>query len=106
MPGSTGAGLDDSDRELVAEVGRRYDSDHHLENAADHSKVLNDDFIDRFAVIGTPDECVERLVELARVGFERFVITGPTIDADRTDARLAGQLLRDEVVPALRSVVR
>ncbi len=34
MPGSTGAGLNDEDRALVAEVGRTYDSNLHLVNSA------------------------------------------------------------------------
>jgi 5,10-methylenetetrahydromethanopterin reductase len=68
MPGSTGAGLEGRDREIVAEVGRRYDSDLHLVNAAPHTDVLDDDFIDRFAVTGPPDACVERMLELGRLG--------------------------------------
>jgi 5,10-methylenetetrahydromethanopterin reductase len=103
MPGSTGAGLAERDRELVAEVGRRYDSNLHLMNAAEHSQLLEDDFVDRFAVVGDPDRCVERLRELAALGLERFVITGPTLDADRTEARVSSRLIRDELVPALHS---
>ena len=104
MPGSTGAGLGERDRAIVAEVGRRYDSNHHLENAADHSSVLDDDFVDRFAVVGEPGECVDRLAALAELGLQRFVITGPTIDADRAEARIASRLIRDEVLPGIRSL--
>lgn len=104
MPGSTGAGLDESDRAIVAEVGRRYDSNAHLMNAADHasSSVLADDFVDRFGVIGPPAACAARLLELADLGLDRFVITGATLDADRDQARLSGRLTRDELLPALR----
>jgi 5,10-methylenetetrahydromethanopterin reductase len=102
MPGSTGAGLDERDRAVVAEVGRRYDSNAHLQNAADHSHVLDDDFVDRFAVVGDADACAARLRELAALGLERFVITGPTIDADPAPAKLAGRLMRTELLPALR----
>ena len=61
MPGSTGAGLADADREVVAEVGRRYDSNEHLSNAAAHTAALNAEFVDRFAVVGAPDVCAQRL---------------------------------------------
>jgi alkanesulfonate monooxygenase SsuD/methylene tetrahydromethanopterin reductase-like flavin-dependent oxidoreductase (luciferase family) len=105
MPGSTGAGLDDRDRAVVAEVGRRYDSDLHLVNAAPHTDALDDDFVDRFAVTGAPEVCVERLLELSRLGVERFVMTGPSFGADRDDARLAERLVRDEVLPALRAAI-
>jgi len=103
MPGSTGAGLDERDREMVAEVGRRYDSYRHLSNAAEHSAVLDDEFIDRFAVVGPADRCVERLLELADLGLERFVITGATLDADPAEAQVASRLTRDELLPALRA---
>jgi 5,10-methylenetetrahydromethanopterin reductase len=103
MPGSPGAGLDARDREVVAEVGRRYDSNVHLFNMADHSRVLPDEFIDRFAVVGAPDECARRLRELTSLGLERLVIVGPTIDADPAAARDSRRLMVDELVPALRS---
>jgi 5,10-methylenetetrahydromethanopterin reductase len=103
MPGSTGAGLAERDRDLVAEVGSRYDSNHHLENTADHSRVLDDGFVERFGVVGDATRCAARLRELAGLGLERFVVTGPTIDADREQARVAGRLMRDELLPALRA---
>ena len=102
MPGSTGAGLRDRDKAVVAEVGRRYDSDQHLSNAAPQTAVLEPDFVDRFAIVGPPDLCAQRLVELARLGLDRFVITGPGFGADRDHARTARQLLVHELLPTLR----
>jgi 5,10-methylenetetrahydromethanopterin reductase len=101
MPGSTGAGLDEADKAVVAEVGRRYDSNVHLRNRAEHTAALAPDFVDRFAVVGPPERVVERLGELARLGLDRFVVTGPTFGADRDDARFAGRLVVTEVLPAL-----
>ena len=102
MPGSTGAGLAERDRAVVAEVGDRYDSNLHLVNAAPHAAGLDADFVDRFAVVGPPDECVRRLDELAALGIERFVITGVSFGADAEQARRADHLVREEVLPALR----
>jgi 5,10-methylenetetrahydromethanopterin reductase len=102
MPGSTGAGLDDRDREVVAEVGRTYDSNLHLRNSAEHARGMDARFIDRFGVVGDVDTCTNRLVDLVSLGLERLVITGPTIDADRAEARISTRMLRDEVLPALR----
>ena len=104
MPGSTGAGLAERDRETVAEVGRRYDSNEHLRNDARHTAVLDDDFIERFAVVGTPDAVVDRLTELAALGLDRFVLTGPGFGTSRDDARIANELIVTEVLPALRDV--
>jgi 5,10-methylenetetrahydromethanopterin reductase len=102
MPGSTGAGLAEADREVVAEVGRRYDSNEHLSNAADHTAALKPEFVDRFAVVGAPDACAARLHGLADLGLTRFVITGPSFRSDREHARTAGELLRNELLPMLR----
>lgn len=102
MPASTGAGLRDEDKAVVAEVGRRYDSRVHLRNDAAHTEALDAAFVDRFAVVGPPDRCVERLQQLHDLGVDRFVITGPSFGAGRDDARTAGRLLVTEVLPALR----
>jgi len=104
MPGSTGAGVDERDRAAFAELGVRYDSRHHLLNAAEHTGVVTDAMVDRYAVVGPPEACAGKLAELAHLGVERFVVTGPTLDADRQDARLSGRLLRDEVLPAVRDL--
>jgi 5,10-methylenetetrahydromethanopterin reductase len=103
MPGSTGAGLAERDRGIVAEVGRAYDSNLHLVNSAPHTGALDADFVDRFAVVGGADECIRRLQELAGLGLERFVLTGASFGADRAEAKRSGDLLVREVLPALRS---
>jgi 5,10-methylenetetrahydromethanopterin reductase len=102
MPGSTGAGLAEADRDVVAEVGRRYDSNEHLSNAAPHTEALRPEFVDRFAVVGPPDVCAQRLRSLADLGLDRFVITGASFRADRDHARESQQLLATELLPALR----
>ena len=106
MPGSTGAGLAERDRELVAEVGRTYNSLEHLNNRAAHTAPLTAEFVDRFAVVGPPEVCVERIQRLAAMGIDRFVLTGASFGADRDHARTAEQLLVNEVLPALREGVK
>jgi 5,10-methylenetetrahydromethanopterin reductase len=103
MPGSTGAALTDADKDVVAEVGRRYDSNHHLDNTAEHTGALRPEFVDRFAVVGPAPVVVERLLELRALGVDRFVITGPSFRSDREHARTAGALLQQEVLPAVRA---
>jgi 5,10-methylenetetrahydromethanopterin reductase len=102
MPGSTGAGLADRDRELVAEVGRTYDSNLHLVNSADHAQLLPDEFVDRWAVTGNAATCASRLQELVGFGLDRLVITGPSFGADRDHAQTHRTLLENELLPALR----
>jgi 5,10-methylenetetrahydromethanopterin reductase len=104
MPGSTGAGLAARDRQAFADLGAAYDSRSHLRSGAAHSRGLDDGLIDRHAVVGPPDHCVERLAELVKLGVGRFVVAGPTLDADRDAAKAARQLLRREVLPAVRAL--
>jgi 5,10-methylenetetrahydromethanopterin reductase len=103
MPGSTGAGLAEADRAVVAEVGRTYDSNLHLVNSAPHTSGLDAGFVDRFAVVGPPEVCVARLRALADLGLERLVLTGASFGADPAHARRADELIRNEVLPALHS---
>jgi 5,10-methylenetetrahydromethanopterin reductase len=103
MPGSTGAGLAEADKAVVSEVGRRYDSNHHLSNRADHTAPLSAEFVDRFAVVGPPERCADRIGELAALGIDRFVLTGASFGADRDDARTAATLITTELLPALRT---
>jgi 5,10-methylenetetrahydromethanopterin reductase len=102
MPGSTGAGLDARDQELVAEVGRAYDSNVHLVNSAEHSQVLPDEFLDRFAVLGDASHCISRLKDLVGLGLDRLVITGPSFGADRDASQHHTAALQGEVLPALQ----
>jgi 5,10-methylenetetrahydromethanopterin reductase len=104
MPGSTGAGLAAADRAVVAEVGRTYDSNQHLSNAAPQTAALNAEFVDRFAVVGAPDVCADRLRGLAALGIDRFVITGASFRSDGEHRHTSEQLLTRELLPALRGI--
>src|SRR3954471_16821842 len=103
MPGSTGAGLADGDRAVVAEVGRTYDSNQHLSNKAPQTAALNPEFVDRFAIVGAPDRCAARVRELAALGLDRFVITGASFRSDGEHRATSEQLLTRELLPALKN---
>jgi 5,10-methylenetetrahydromethanopterin reductase len=105
MPGSTGAGVAAGDRAAFDRLGATYDSRRHLRNGAAHSAALADDLIDRHAIVGPPEHCVARLGDLAALGVGRFVIAGPTLDADPDRARESLRLLRQEILPAVRGLV-
>ncbi len=63
---------------------------------------LDFDFVRRFAIVGSPEHCIERLLELHRLGIERFVIVGPGFHPE-VDARGPGLFVR-EVLKQVREL--
>ncbi len=49
-----------------------YDYLHHAEVGSSNAGFVTDDVVDRFCVIGTPEEHIERLAELADAGVDQF----------------------------------
>ena len=63
---------------------------------------MPDDFVDRFAILGSPEAPVSRVCsELVALGLDRLVITGPSFGADRDAARVHHDLVTRELIPAL-----
>lgn len=62
---------------------------------------LPDAFLDRFAVVGTPERCVARLRELAALGLGHLVVVGPSKFAPAGSAERFAERMRREVLPAL-----
>jgi 5,10-methylenetetrahydromethanopterin reductase len=50
--------------------------------------VLPDEFVDRFAIVGTPEECAERFQEIIDLGVDRFLVLTrvPTTDLGETNS--------------------
>jgi len=94
----------DADNFLTVRNG--YDmTQHDVVLSADKVKgaPLSWDFVRRFAIVGPPQHCIERLLELAALGIERFVVVGPGY---HPEARAHGPgLFVSEVMPALRSAL-
>jgi 5,10-methylenetetrahydromethanopterin reductase len=64
---------------------------------------LSWDFVSRFAIVGPPAYCIERLLELAELGLSRFVIVGPGFHPEADPSR--GSLFVREVMPAVRAAL-
>ena len=61
---------------------------------------LTPEFVRNFAVVGTPETCIRRLLALRAMGLERFVVVGPGFYPAEWGA--AAHLFTREVMPALR----
>jgi 5,10-methylenetetrahydromethanopterin reductase len=96
----------ESDERNYSAIRRSYDMTRHGE-VISHKKLgsaaLTWDFVERFAIVGPPDHCIERLLQVAALGIERFVIIGPGLypEAGTHDR----SLFASEVMPAVRAAI-
>jgi 5,10-methylenetetrahydromethanopterin reductase len=107
MGSGTAAGpLSESDKRDLKSIHDGYDMNHHADLETKDWLVDNAiswDFVERFAIFGTPEHCTERLIELAKLGIERFVIMGPGLYPEtRVDDKT---LFAREVMPAVRAAL-
>ena len=98
----TAAELSRADAEVVADVTRDYDVARHATASSAQAADLPPAFLDRFCVIGTPAECVERLRTLVGCGLDHVVLVGGGRDSDPALRERSDELLATEVLPALR----
>lgn len=104
IQGTAAGPLADGDTDSLQAIRRNYDMNRHAD-VTGGNKLANDatllpDFVRRFAVVGGPDYCTQRLLELARQGLNRFVIVGPGFYPESWGE--ARHLFAREVLPALK----
>jgi 5,10-methylenetetrahydromethanopterin reductase len=102
MDGQVRTPIDAESEKVLHDVHDAYDMGRHTRAGSPQADRLTGEFIDRFGVVGPPEVCIERLRALAALGIDRFVVVGPSRDADRDEATLATRLFAAEVLPALR----
>lgn len=92
--------------ESLEAVRRGYDMTRHG-GAHERDRIvggaLSPEFVKRFAVVGSPDHCFERLRELMALGLERLVIVGPGFYPP--DWGETAGLFGSEVLPALKAAI-
>ncbi len=102
MDGAVRTPVNSDQHKVLSDLHDAYDMTHHTEVGSAQTSQLTAEFIDRFGIVGSPEACVSRFRELAELGVDRFVISGPTMGADRTEARAASIRFTAQVLPALR----
>lgn len=92
----------DADQKSYDAVSRGYAMTKHSDFTSEKlvDAAVDPEFVARFAVIGTPEQCTERLIALAGLGLERFVVFGPGF---HDDGERATSLFAAEVIPAVRA---
>jgi len=92
-----------ADSRVFTAIQSGYDKARHGHGDAAHAKALPTDFIERFAIVGPPDRCIERLRALVGEGIARFYIIGPRPDHFGELAQIATRRFAEEVIPAFKS---
>ena len=90
------------DSGILSKLGATYDEAQHGLSAARHAAILNDTFLDHFAVVGTAQQCHARLAQLVELGLDRIILVPGSRDSDPDLLERSNQRIATEVLPALR----
>jgi 5,10-methylenetetrahydromethanopterin reductase len=90
-------------RRTFESVHAAYDMTVHSRSHTPQAAVLTGEFAREFGIFGRPAHCIARLRALIALGIERFVVVGPSRDADRAEIERAEHRFTTEVLPALRA---
>lgn len=72
-------------------------------HAGEQTPVLTDEFIDDFAIVGPPQKCVERILELHELGVDGFQLLPPMEGlVSQDEARRGYERLVIDVLPQIR----
>jgi 5,10-methylenetetrahydromethanopterin reductase len=92
-----------TDASVVEEATNHYCNYHHGLEHAPQTEAIPADFLQRFCVIGPPEECTERPCQLIGLGLSHLVIVGGSRDIDATVRERSDHLVAREVLPAVRA---
>jgi 5,10-methylenetetrahydromethanopterin reductase len=92
---------------LAERMKSGYDMARHAQNEGAHLPMVNDEFVDWFAICGPPAKCIERLGELIGMGLDYVYILGGSPVANPHGARQEAmvkqtRLFADAVLPRFR----
>jgi len=102
MPGHPSDLISQEDRKVIETVGANYNNAHHGRADASHAVYLEDEFVDRFAAIGSAEQVAERLAGLFKLGLDWLLMVGPNRRADADAAEESWRLLSEVVMPEVR----
>jgi 5,10-methylenetetrahydromethanopterin reductase len=102
MHGRANGPVSTGDRAVLEALRNNYDMKAHTRGDSRQAGILTDDFIDRFAIVGSPERCIERLRSLSALGLDKVAISGGTRGAAADDIAVGKQLVTREVLPGMR----
>ena len=97
--------LPDRDRAVAQNLRDHYDLQAHASSGAHHEAALTDDFVDRFGVVGPSERVAARLLDLARLGLDHFIIVGHGRNVSPEVLAESSRRFGHEVIPAVRAAL-
>jgi 5,10-methylenetetrahydromethanopterin reductase len=101
MHGKANGPVSAKDRAQLETLVSNYDMKQHTRADSRQAGTLADDFVDRFAVVGSPERCLSRLKSLAALGLDKVAISGGTRGASDEDAAVNRDLVAKHVLPGM-----
>jgi 5,10-methylenetetrahydromethanopterin reductase len=92
----------EAQREVFEAIPRQYEMTRHVQNAG-QATLVSTEFAQRYAILGPPQRCIDRLAELAALGVDRFHIVGTARDVSREDALATHEAFVQSVLSSLSS---
>jgi len=102
MHGKTEVPTSTGDHKVLEALIGNYDMKAHTRGDSRQATTLTDDFVDRMAIVGPPERCVERLRELKALGLDKVAISGATRGASEADAAVGRKLVAEHVLSGMR----
>jgi len=103
MSPAAAADLPEADRDIVMRIAREYRlQDHGLKNSL-HAQNIPDEFLDREAIVGSPEVALARLEEFYSLGVDRVWLTCGSFDSEPETIEESISLISTEVLPKLRA---
>jgi 5,10-methylenetetrahydromethanopterin reductase len=87
--------------DVMQRLHESYDMRSHTQADSAQALLLSDDFVDSYAIVGSPDECLERIAALSDLGLDKLVVVSATAGSDKDLATQATNLLASEVLGKL-----
>jgi 5,10-methylenetetrahydromethanopterin reductase len=97
--------LPERDRVVAERLVSSYDMRSHAASGARHEAALDDDFVDRFGIVGPSEHVAERLVELARLGLDHVVVVGHSRNTPADVFAESSRRFGAEVLPLVRRAI-
>ena len=103
MSPAAAADLPEKDRDVVLRIAHEYClKDHALANTP-HALNIPDDFLDREAIVGSPEVALARLEEIYSLGVDRVWLTCGSFDSNPETIQESIALISTDVLPKLRA---